>query len=633
MKRYLIILIVLLISFLQNSASVAQSISISGKVINQSGEALQGVSVYFLNSFLGTATDKNGNFLLEANVEAPVVMIVSMIGYENYRDTIRSEGKFEKVITLTESPLYGEEIIISAARVEENILTSSVTIEQLDALKIASMPAPNFYDGLSTLKGVDMNIQSLTLRLPNTRGFNNNTNFRFNQIVDGVNNVAPGLSFAAGNLLGSSHLDVESVELLTGASSALYGAGGMNGTLIINTKNPYDYQGLSGRLQTGIMNMGAKEYAHPTPYYDVNVRFAKAYDKFAFKFVSSYINADEWAASDYRNKRSLDDPRSGRYSSPGYDGVNVYGDEFALNLKNIAPSIADGYANNSGFEKGTSAYDSVYQVIFSLIPDQDVTRTGWKEKDLVNYNANNLKTGLSFHYKLTPKLEASLSGHYATGQAVYSAQNRFSISDFALWRLKSELEHENYFLRYWYMKENAGVSYDAGATGALINEAWKPGAQWYQDYIRGFLQSRLFGQNEENAFQFARLLADNRDSRGNIQNPELPAIPLAGSSEFKYHYQMITEKTIEEGGSSIKDFSSMGQLEGLYNFSDLLDGLNVLAGFQYRHYQINSGGTIFSDEPGNPIFINEWGVYAQYIEHFFKEKLKNDFFDENSLFA
>jgi iron complex outermembrane recepter protein len=621
MYRYLIITNVLFLSYFNISDAEAQPIEVNGRVVDPSGNGLKGVNVYFLNSFLGTATDDNGYFVLKANIKPPQVMIASMIGYKNYQDTIQSAGTFNKQIVLTESPIYGQELIFSASRIEENILASPVTVEKLDAIEIVNMPAPNFYDGLGRLKGVDMNVQSLTLKLPNTRGFNSQTNYRFNQIIDGVHNLAPGLSFAAGNLFGASQLDVESVELLTGASSALYGSGGMNGTLIINTKNPYEYQGLSLSFQTGLMNIGSEEYDRPTPYYDVNLRFAKSIKNFAFKVTGSYLKADEWAAVDYSDKSAQGGPGSGR-NSPGYDGVNVYGDEFSLNLKNISPIIADGYARNMGFEAGTPGYDSAYHLVFNLIPDQNVTRTGWKESELVDYDARNLKGGMGLHYKVTPGLEASLTGNYATGQAVYSAMNRFSANDFSLWGLKTELKHDDYFIRYWHLKENAGNSYDAGAAGILINEAWKPGAVWYQDFITGFLQSRLLGQSEENAFRFGRLLADNRDANGNIQNPELPAIPLAGSDEFGAHFRSITQKTIEEGGASIRDYSSMGQFEGMYNFSSILNGINILAGFQYRHYRIDSDGTIFTDEPGNPIKISEWGVYGQYIGNYFNERLR-----------
>jgi hypothetical protein len=53
------------------------------------------------------------------------------------------------------------------------------------------------------------------------------------------------------------------MELLSGASSALYGSGGMNGTLLINSKNPFQYQGLSFNLKQGINHVdGTRKPPH-----------------------------------------------------------------------------------------------------------------------------------------------------------------------------------------------------------------------------------------------------------------------------------------------------------------------------------------------------------------------------------
>ena len=162
---------------------------------------------------------------------------------------------FVKNIILSESVLPGEEVVVSASLFEQNILTAPVSIEKLDIIDIEQSSAANFYDELYKIKGVDMIVQSLSMRFPNTRWFNGNTNYRINQLVDGVNNSAPGLSFSPGNIFGLVQLDVESVELVVGASSALYGPGGMNGTLLMTSKNPFDYQGLSISLQGGIMHL------------------------------------------------------------------------------------------------------------------------------------------------------------------------------------------------------------------------------------------------------------------------------------------------------------------------------------------------------------------------------------------
>jgi outer membrane receptor protein involved in Fe transport len=82
-----------------------------------------------------------------------------------------------------------------------------------------------------------------------------------------MDNQAPGLNFAVGSIVGLSELDVESMELLQGASSALYGPGGMNGTLLINSKDPFKYQGLSFQMKNGVMHTDGK-YRDPSPYYN-----------------------------------------------------------------------------------------------------------------------------------------------------------------------------------------------------------------------------------------------------------------------------------------------------------------------------------------------------------------------------
>ncbi len=620
MKR--IIKIFFLLFLLINLRAFSQQITITGKVTDSKGIPLEGVNVYFLNSFKGTSTSMDGQFFLENQSPPPQILIFSMVGFKTRQDTITRPGTYQMNVSLKDELLLGKEVVISASRIEENILSSPVTIEKLDATKIASMPSANFYDGLYRLKGVDMNVQSLTFRNPNTRGFNGNTNYRFNQIIDGVNNLSPGLSFAAGNLLGIPQIDVESVELLTGASSALYGAGGMNGTLIINSKSPFDYQGLSGSLQSGVMHLGSGGTSSPTPYYNADLRFAKVIrHRWAIKLVGSYLHAVDWYANDYRDKGDLGNILSTRYTNPGYDGVNVYGDEISLNLKSIAPDVAKGFVQTLGLTPGTQAYDSAYNYIYNAVPNENVTRTGWKEKDLADYGARNLKTSVSLHYKITDSLQAIVQSNYANGQALYSAQDRFSISNFWLMNYKAELKHPQYFLRYWYVKENAGNSYDAGATAALMNEAWKPSTQWYTDYISNYLQNKLLGSSEADANRIARLVADNRDSKGNIQNPELPALPLPGTPEFQKYFNEITSKPIKDGGSRVLDYSSMGEIEGMYNFSRLLKGINFLAGFQFRRTKADSHNTVFFENSG-PIVINETGVYAQYIGKYFNDRVK-----------
>ena len=73
----------------------------------------------------------------------------------------------------------------------------------------------------------------MTFQSVNTRGFATFANTRFVQLVDGMDNSTPALNFPIGNLVGMNEVDVQSVELLPGAASALYGANAFNGILFM----------------------------------------------------------------------------------------------------------------------------------------------------------------------------------------------------------------------------------------------------------------------------------------------------------------------------------------------------------------------------------------------------------------
>src|SRR5690606_40848544 len=93
-----------------------------------------------------------------------------------------------------------------------------------------------------------------------------------------------------GNVVGMSELDVETVELLPGAASALYGPNAINGILLMNSKSPFEYQGLSAYVKSGVMSASNRTQTN-TAFYDVALRFAKSFDnRFAFKANIAYLS-------------------------------------------------------------------------------------------------------------------------------------------------------------------------------------------------------------------------------------------------------------------------------------------------------------------------------------------------------
>jgi len=611
-------------------AAFAQTVTIRGTVRNSTTkQPVPAVSVTVKGAADGTFTDDNGNFAITTSAKLPLVLIVSSINFETKEVTIDNPaGTFE--IDLVPTSSLGQEVVISATRSAQRALDAPVTVERLGGASLRAVAAPNYYEALTNLKGVDMHTASLTFRTITTRGFVSSGNTRLNQLIDGMDNQAPGLNFSVGNIVGLTELDVDNIELLAGASSALYGSGGMNGTLLISSKNPFKYQGLSYNIKQGIMHTDGKQ-RDISPYYDWSMRWAKNFnDKIAFKISAQMLYAKDWQADDDDNVSRtsvLSTVKPGnRKTDPNYDGINVYGDETSANIRDIALLLWDASGRPANFP-GTSVPAS-YFTNPSNFASQLVSRTGYQEKDLVDYNTINFKFTGGIHYKITPAIEASWNTYWGTGTTVYTGADRYSLRNFKIAQHKAEVRHKNWFVRAYTTQENAGQSYNATVLGRLINEVWKPSlnssspatvaASWYPQYIGAYLTYKynLFvagvPADDYNAHNFARGIAD----AGRF---------VPGTPQFENAKKSVKSLPIPRGALFL-DRSDLWVGEGQFNLSDVFgfsDKVEIITGVGYRQNVLNSQGTIFADTAGK-INISEFGGYIQ---------LKRKFFDVLTLTA
>ena len=624
-----------------------QDITISGKVIDKlTREPIPGTSITIKGTSIGTASDQSGSFFLSV-APGKIVLAVTYIGHSTVEIPISSKTS-NLVVELESTAILGQEVVISASRTPERILESPVTVERMSAASIRETPAASFYDAINNMKGVEMSTQSLTFKSINTRGFNSNGNTRFNQFVDGMDNQAPGLNFSVGNIVGLSELDVDNVELLPGAASALYGAGGINGTLLMTSKNPYDYQGVSFQYKTG-MNHVNDDATSVQPFNQMDVRVAKAWKKFGFKTSFSFMQAKDWFATDQRNfDRTARALKGGdRNSDPNYDGVNVYGDEISQNMLNVSQSVASQTINGILAATGGTLNiktlmdntlpanaNAAQQAAFlgslpaavrgavqnylpfyfglrnNLIPNQFVSRTGYEERDLVDYDTKSLKTSTSLNYRFSENLEAIAQINWGTGTSVYTGTDRYSLRNFNIGQYKLELKGRDFFLRAYTTQERSGEAYNATILGTFINEAWKPSTQWFPQYIGNYVAAIASGQPDAAAQQFARSQADV----GRL---------LPGTAGFATAKEQITARTIgPANGAKFNDKTNLYHYEGMYNFSNLMNNVVELqVGASYRDYFLHSDGTIF-DDLTRDIIISEYGAFAQLGKRMLNDKLK-----------
>ena len=629
MKHWIFLFVLMAASALAGS-TVAQEM-LRGRVIDaELGEAIFSANVIVEGTTNGVTTDFDGQFLLPVSA-FPVKLQVSFIGYS--MQTVTVQNATDK-LTVKLSP---DQVLIDAAevvgdRISEKQKQAPLTVESMDVLAIKEAPSGSFYEGLGNLKGVDVTSASLGFKIINTRGFNSTSPVRSLQLIDGIDNQSPGLNFSLGNFLGASDLDVKSVDIVAGASSAFYGPGAFNGVVSMETKSPFQFPGITVSTKVGEreLNELAFRYADYTTDDDGN-------PVLGFKVNAYRFSAYDWEATNY-------DPVDGSQvdaSNPGrYDAVNIYGDEY----KPVFDYSGDGSSNARGLG--------------------NFFRTGYKEVDLVDYNTENLKFSTALHWRLNPEdtyesPELLYGFNSGFGTTVYQGDNRFSLRDIEFYQHKLELRKPGkWFIRAYRTSEDAGNSYDPYATALKLQDQTRSDYQYSKVYYRYWVDSIVPGINETwpdlvqigvdpefgfpiygyedgaipawyNTYGDSLLMWHSQveawTNAGYAGLNDVAENPLGhlmpGTPEFDQAFNaLVSAKNNEgEGGTRFFDQSSLTHVHGEYVFEP--QGLEeVRVGANYRRYTPWSDGTIFSDT-ASKIVNQEVGFYAGIKRRFLEDRL------------
>ena len=602
-------LITTLLTMLFLAGSVyAQTQTITGKVTEENGEPMAFVNVIIKGTTTGTTTDFDGKFSIEIKFgeNETVELEASYIGYDPMKITV-SKSMTSVNFKLATTSIMGKEVVVSASRVSESLMEAPVEIQTINARQVQSSSSGDFYQSLGNLKGVDVVSSSLGFKTVNMRGFNATAAFRSVQFVDGMDNAAPGLNFPIGNMVGPSELDIHSIEIISGAASALYGANAFQGVLNMNTKDPYRYNGLDVMVRGG----------HPN-FINADLRFAQtlgAKEKFTFKITGGYLNGDDWEATDPE--------------------ANLYGDiETDVDLTKIVVEkqydLSETEEDREDFA-ALNTYLGFYPVAY---PGMITLNTpGYMETDLVDPKVENLKTSLGLYYKFNDSLKIEYLLKYGRGSTIYQGTNRYAIKNMSILQNKLQVSGKNWFLKAYTTNENTGDSYDLVFTAINISK------EGISDYVGDYLEAyfdiidTLSNNFEDEALQW---MADSAHRAALIAAQNSWIEP--GSHKFDSLYNTIIENPDLQKGSKFLDESSLQHVEGQYNFS-FIKAVDLLAGASFRRYNPQSFGTIFSDTLVNPAdtFANgqndpeaayvdissyEYGGYVQATKKVMNDKLK-----------
>lgn len=574
-------------------------------------------------------TDNDGIFLLQ-NIKYPLTIIISYIGYKTKTLTFESKPKSPPTILISADAQLLESVLIKGQRVSEKQKADPKSIESMDILAIKETPSISFYNGLGNLKGVDLTTASLGFTIINTRGFNSTSPVRSLQLIDGVDNQAPGLNFSLGNFLGVSELDILKVDVVSGASSTLYGPNAFNGVIDMETKNPFYHKGLGVSLKFGERNLAEAAIRWGDVF-----KNKKKQDVVAYKFNFYHLIAHDWEAD---NNNAVYDSRLPQNNLGGYDAVNEYGDEYRALFFN------DRQNDYHGLERWA--------------------RRGYKEKELVDYNTRNTKANIGIYIKTQARKgiespELILTSNFGAGTTVYQGENRFRLKNILFFQNKLEFsKKDKYFVRLYATNENAGKSYDPYFTALQLQKESKSDGDYYNSVLK-YWSRNINPRAVANGFNPFILdsveIAPGQWSRFNRFSPELYTLWKSehldslrswydearaygdvatslftvekpfyepGTERFQQKFNEIISQSSNDKGSKIGsrffDKSALYHLQAEKKFSTVAGIISI--GGSGRLFRPYSNGTIFYDTAHTRIKTYEYGIYGGIEKKAFGEK-------------
>jgi iron complex outermembrane receptor protein len=602
---------------------------LSGRIVGEQHEGLPGVSVAIKSTTKGTQTDSTGRFALVISQKLPFTLVITSIGFAAQELVVKNTST-NLTIQLSTQTYIANEVVVTASRTAEKMLRSPVAIEKLDLRALKETPAASFYDALGNVKGVQLTTSSLTFKVPNTRGFNIPNNFRFMQLVDGIDMQAATLGVPLGNAIGPTELDIQSIEITPGAASALYGMNAINGMANLITKNPFNAQGLSVFQRTGINHIDGADHA-PAVLTETAIRYAKAFnDKFAFKLNVGYMRGTDWL-SDTRADQNPNDritanpayPSLNGENNAAFDGWNKYGDDALAgsNTVSITGLTIDGQSNRT----------------------LTVARTGYWEKDLVDPKVDNLKFDAALHYRFNPSTTIAYSYRIGKMDGVFQRGNKVKLDDVVVQNHQLELKGRVFTVKAYVSKENTGNSYNVKPLADNLDlysggsaTAW---AAKYKNALTAFALEHggiLTSDSLAAATQYARKQADLGRVEPGTQRFNLVRDSITGINNWDIRSSSIPNAPVT-GGAALVQKSNLYHIEGQWDLSDHVKVANVLVGADARVYELIPDGNNFVDfsRPiadrntvlpdgsfGSNTYYKKFGGFVQAAKTFFGDKLK-----------
>lgn len=218
--------------------SVQQGRTVTGKIIDDTGEPLIGVSVLVKGTTVGTITDFDGNYSLEVP-SGKNILVISYIGYRTQDITVGKSNQLN-IKMEADTQALDEVVVVGYGVMKKRDLTGSIA--SVKAADIVKSPASNAMEalqgqvpGLDIVRNSGKATSGVTINIRGQRSLSDVKDEFGNNVANAPLFIIDGMQ--GGDFSDIAPADIESIEVLKDASStAIYGSQGANGVIIITTK-------------------------------------------------------------------------------------------------------------------------------------------------------------------------------------------------------------------------------------------------------------------------------------------------------------------------------------------------------------------------------------------------------------
>jgi TonB-linked SusC/RagA family outer membrane protein len=375
MKSKFFALFILIFSF---AIVKAQNKTVTGKVTSDAGEALSGATVSLKGTQKATTTNSSGEYSISVSPTGKEILIFSFVGKDPKEISVGERNIINVSLTNSTSTL-NDVVVIGYGTVKRKDLTGAVS--SVSGKEIAAVPVTNTAQALAgKLPGVSVTSQDgrpdadISIRVRGGGSVSQSNEPLY--VVDG---------FPVSNINDIPAQQIESIDVLKdAASTAIYGARGANGVIIITTKS-----GKAGKMK--IAYDGYVQFNEPTKYLPTMNAYNYIAYNWAYAQAISDSYADAWAmlwgigkyAETYNNT----------------DGINHYKNVAAASFSKQA--YGSSFSHNHNISMGGGNANTKYLISGSYADNDGMKINSWFKRA----NAS---------FKLSQKISKSLNFSFDT---------------------------------------------------------------------------------------------------------------------------------------------------------------------------------------------------------------------------